>query len=419
MSHEGKNVDYQVALKKCRELIESRLGWRNSASWQSGDFEKLSNLIFNETGVVLSSSTLKRIWGKVTYSSVPNVSTLDALAQYAGFPGWRVFESSLADHEEPPVLREERKVTKRKFAIGQLTGGVLVIAVLSAIGFTLFGPSELSPSKKRLVYGDLRFSSRPVTVGVPNTVIFDYDATNSNADSVFIQQNWDSRRRFKVDKNGHTFTSTYYEPGNYKAKLVLDDSIVKEHDVYIESEGWVGLIRDDREPVYLHDRIFHADGVIGISEQQIDELNLEDTRKRIVFALANVGKGFNRSSDRFQLTLGIQNTSQRTICQRISIIVLGTEGVIIIPLSKVGCVGKLVMTLGKQDISGKTHDLSALGVDFSQPSQVRCVSADGTIRITVNDVTAFEGPFKENIGLIAGMKIFFDGGGVITSFQLE
>ena len=44
-------------------------------------------------GVVLSYVTLKRIWGKVKYDSLPNTHTLDTLVQFLGYENWRDFRS--------------------------------------------------------------------------------------------------------------------------------------------------------------------------------------------------------------------------------------------------------------------------------------------------------------------------------------
>ncbi len=70
---------------KCRELIEEKLAWGKSEHWQNQDFESLREKVFEETGISLSTSTLKRIWGKVKYESSPNVATLNALAQFVSY----------------------------------------------------------------------------------------------------------------------------------------------------------------------------------------------------------------------------------------------------------------------------------------------------------------------------------------------
>ena len=48
------------------------------------DFEALSVVLERETGEMLSSSTLKRLWGYVSGSQVPRKSTLDILCKFIG-----------------------------------------------------------------------------------------------------------------------------------------------------------------------------------------------------------------------------------------------------------------------------------------------------------------------------------------------
>ena len=78
-------------IEKLLNLIEKKLDWGESLTWQNRDFENLNQLILDETGVSLSASTLRRIWGKVEYKHLPSTTTLDTLAKFAGFESWRLF----------------------------------------------------------------------------------------------------------------------------------------------------------------------------------------------------------------------------------------------------------------------------------------------------------------------------------------
>ena len=62
------------------QTIERQLDWGAADAWQSRDFDKLNQLILEKTGVSLSASTLKRVWGRVQYGHAPSAVTLDALA---------------------------------------------------------------------------------------------------------------------------------------------------------------------------------------------------------------------------------------------------------------------------------------------------------------------------------------------------
>ncbi|MDD5820332.1 MAG: hypothetical protein PUC96_07590, partial [Bacteroidales bacterium] len=59
------------------------------------DFESLSIIIENKTGELLSSSTLKRLYGYVSMKPVPRKSTLDVLSRFIGYRSFEDFRSEL------------------------------------------------------------------------------------------------------------------------------------------------------------------------------------------------------------------------------------------------------------------------------------------------------------------------------------
>lgn len=79
-------------IQTCLALAEVRLNRGPGSEWTSYDFEKVSDAIAEATGVTLSVTTLKRLWGKVKYNNIPATTTLNALAQFAGYTDWRTFK---------------------------------------------------------------------------------------------------------------------------------------------------------------------------------------------------------------------------------------------------------------------------------------------------------------------------------------
>lgn len=55
------------------------------------DFNELLLLIHASTGRDISLSTVKRMWGYVSYGHQPSLNTLTILAQYVGFKDWDNF----------------------------------------------------------------------------------------------------------------------------------------------------------------------------------------------------------------------------------------------------------------------------------------------------------------------------------------
>src|SRR6185503_14536483 len=83
----------EFLIEKARRLYEDKTGWGDSGEWTNQDFVILSEKIQERTGVALSHVTLKRVWGKVKYDSLPNTHTLDTLVQFLGYENWRAFKS--------------------------------------------------------------------------------------------------------------------------------------------------------------------------------------------------------------------------------------------------------------------------------------------------------------------------------------
>ena len=68
--------------------VEKKYGRRIATST---DFESLSVTIDIMTGELLSSSTLKRLWGYVSANPTPRTSTLDVLSRYIGHRSFKEF----------------------------------------------------------------------------------------------------------------------------------------------------------------------------------------------------------------------------------------------------------------------------------------------------------------------------------------
>ncbi|NII29773.1 hypothetical protein HB364_32140 [Pseudoflavitalea sp. X16] len=418
---------YYIA--KCKEIIEQKLAWGKHDTWQSQDFENLSEKIFEETKVMLSSSTLKRIWGKVRYDSIPNRATLDALAQFIGYKNWREFKSAVSetvgeqDAGTPSKGQEGDSSSKERSVKGtapvRMPFKILLAVIVTAALLVFVGLKIKEQPTNHLWYKEVLFSGKPVTSGLPNTVIFNYDASHSNADSVFIQQSWDPRKRFKVDKQLHEYTTTYYYPGYYKAKLILNDSIVKEQDVYIETNGWVGIIEKAPVPVYLPSALFTRQ--LGITKAQLSALQIDFQSAAPIFSLTKMDKGITVNSSNLLFEVQLQNTydESNAICQYTNVRIMGTNGVIDVPLCKPGCVGEVGLMLGMQYIDGKTHDLSGFGVDFSKKVKLNCATRDKHITLSIDDKVVYRGDLKDDMGKVVGIQIKFNGTGVVSHLEIK
>ena len=76
------------------ELVEKQYGRKLSTTT---DFESLSVIIEKATGDLLSSSTLKRLYGYVSLNTGPRKTTLDILSRFIGNRDYETFRISLSN----------------------------------------------------------------------------------------------------------------------------------------------------------------------------------------------------------------------------------------------------------------------------------------------------------------------------------
>jgi hypothetical protein len=241
----------QDLVKSCLREICKKNGFDDPASMTQRNFELISTEIEESTGVLLSVSTIKRLLNG-DFSRIPQTTTLNAIAAYLGFKNWQEYKISL---QKLPTGNEEKKLVhplkKYKIRINRNWIGLAVIV----FGIIVFFGFVKRSSKPASNYDKAQFSASKTTNNdIPNTVIFKYDLDKVNADSFFIQQSWDKRRRVKIDKNQHVFTDIYYEPGYHVAKLIANDSIIKTVDVSIPTDKWVyyAIERSGDKPAEIH-----------------------------------------------------------------------------------------------------------------------------------------------------------------------
>ncbi len=368
-----------IALEKCKTKIEDDLGWGDSSQWHTHDYETLSNRIHEKTGVTLSVATLKRLWGKVRYDSKPTPTTLNTLAQYLGYENWRSFRVT-EEANRVKVLKQE-PVKKKKRSLWW----ALLLVPFIALAF-LFMP------KSKTEYDPSLFSftsKKVIDIGVPNTVVFDYDATAASPDdSIFVQQSWDKRLSRQVRQDQRQHTSIYYIPGFFEAKLVVNGQIVKEHNLLIKTDGWLPLVEQPGTPIYFKAEDVIQDGIMQLPLSTLESSNIE-LQPVPPWTDYYIVRDFGQlMSDDIVFETSLKNdyVSGSNPCQYVEIRLQFEGPAVIIPLSTMGCVS----TIGIADTDGTQRDLSAFGCDFSDWVNVRCVVKDKIAEIFVNGSSAIK-----------------------------
>ncbi|WP_020567464.1 hypothetical protein [Neolewinella persica] len=488
MNHEDRLLVY------CLADIEAKTGWGPSATWANNDFTELSDRIADATGVHLSPTTLKRVWGRVAYASKPSPTTLDALAVFAGYENWRAFRQEwaetpdnkpeindgekdnalpadirqgksgkadalrtnedqglkpahygdakpstdqpdnedqglkpLAKQDVPPGLHRRRARNPLRLYVYYL----VPLAVLAAAIALLF-PTSTAPAAApktgpagtavpKLDPADFSFNFRPVTTGVPNSVVFTYDATAAPAgDSVYLQQNWDAERRVLIPRDQHVYTSIYYLPGYFRAKLLVGDQVIKERDLFIRSEGWIAAADRKPVPVYLPLKEVHQEGRLAVSELLLKSLEvpLQPIPPKVVFTHVGALDGLFSDNFAFRTRLRHDYNAGTSTCQQIRVLLLLKNGAISIPLSRPGCTAELSLYAGGKGIDGRTNDLSAFGVvSEDQWLELECTGDGDLLNFSINGQQVFTVESKEDPKEFVGIRYEFFGTGSVDELE--
>jgi len=261
-----------------------------------------------------------------------------------------------------------------------------------------------------------------VTHGVPNTVIFNYDVSNIEADSFFIQQSWNPRDRTRIDPKKNHFSAIYYTPGFHHARLMVNDSVVATTRVHIKSDGWFAALRydpQDTHPLYLDRRRLKRDGLLQTSLDDLKAAGV-DVQKNFIYRYYNIRDFENVTSNNFVLETRMRNDSLLSqACPDAEIMIVCEEGICFVPITTKGCVSNLGVQMGEVYKGGNDHDLSALGTELQEWQTLRIENKNRNATIFLNDVAVERIKYEQDYGKIVGFIFTFNTPGAVDFVRLK
>ena len=411
------------AITQCLQLLESRLNWGSSQNWVNYDFEKLSLEIEQKTQVNLSVTTLKRLWGKVKYPHAPTLTTLNTLAQFLDHADWRSFTQSLPAEQEdapmpiPSAFTKASRFTGLKIKRNWALAGALVLVVLLTI--SAFVPEFFNFKVNQEQYS---FQANKILArGVPNSVIFTYDASASPTDSIYIVQTWDIRRRTLVPKDKKAHSAVYYYPGFFRSKLIIGQTIVKTHDIQIATDGWLGLVENEPRPIYFKKSEILKGDRVEIDTQILRAYNLPllpDPPKVRLFNQRDMGALMNDNFI-FETTLKSPYSGGSNACQFVEVLIQCEDDIIVIPLADKACAGDLRIYAAGAMVESKSADLSGFGCDLNEWTTLKVVTKDKKMDFYVNGKKAYSFTFPNDPTGIVGVQYRFNGAGAVKGTRFS
>jgi hypothetical protein len=401
-------------LQLCIRLIEQKLNWRPVDEWRNYEFTELSEKILDATSVNLSATTLKRIFGKLKYESLPSSATLNALAAFLGYASWMEFK---AKHPLNEGESEKKTSARKKFLLQHKVWPMTAIAavIIVILAFTFLSGKSVRPIKNEK---EMVFTSRPLAEGLPNSVVFNVDLKGNTPNKVVIQQSWDSTRTVTLHRGQKEATGIYYLPGYFRAKLILDGKIIKEHDLFIKSENWMATIDHQPVPTYIKKDDLLLKDEMGVSKNVLDEIKNIDKPTWLTYHIVKSFDGLQ--SDNFTLNASIKNILAEgpAVCKTAKIFVLCSKGAFIIPFTIPGCISDINLTVNDLYLDGNSNDLSSFSADLSEWAKVKVEVKNRVMKISLNDKLIREETYKADAGEVVGLRFSFLGAGAVRNVKL-
>ncbi|HYI79225.1 MAG TPA: hypothetical protein VEW65_16505 [Chryseolinea sp.] len=384
------------------------------------NFEHISSEIERKSGISISGTTIRRL-SRGEFNRLPQIATLNAIANYFDCKTWQEYKSSLksmnADATDtvevadaiPKIEDNDNYASKRTQRIKLSPKWMsLLIAPIIILGYYIYLKSH-----ERKNFENASFSGHKTTGNdLPNTVVFRFDIDKVRADSFFIQQSWDKNRRVRIHKNHYTITDIYYEPGYHIAKLIADDSVIKTFDINIATDKWVFYANENKTAYgteYINTKSFLKGGSLAITKEELLESGVDLSPEKM-FLYSYFPSKHAISGDNFTLKTRVRMkevTNNR--CPYIAVEVYGQRFFMLIKSTGKGCANLASLWFGEKAINGQEADLSSVAYDVKEWADLELNVRNKHVTIKINDHEAFSTTYQRSLNMITGLSFISNG----------
>ncbi len=412
-------------IELCKKQLEEKFSFGNGQGYFQKDLELLSNYIEEEKGVYISLSTLKRLW-KNSFKQGPQLATLNALAKTLDYDNWQDFKlknkgDKVAHSNTALNSKQDTHVSSKPRKLGAVF--LFVVLILVLILFVYRRKENTSMLKGDIfINGPVVFKAdKTLSRGVPNTFIFDYDVSQVKADSFFVQQTWNDKKKERIDPRGTVFTSIYYESGFHRARLIANDSVIAMQPVHILSDGWephVYYDSSDERFVDFKGESFVTKGKLHLSKDLLLKKNV-DTSQYFITRIGH-SKKYEVSSDNFEFNVRTKlDTMNNSNCPWLNVLIITEKNAFNIELVQKGCEAYASYHIGEIRRNGKDNDLSLLGQNIFEWQELNLSVKEKNAKIGINGESSYFETFKEDFGKVMGLIFIFEGKGSIDYVKLS
>ena len=403
-------IDEEKYYLHCRYLIEKKLEWGKSEKWSHTHYVKLSKLIDEETGMLLSHNTLKRFWGKISYKGGQSSTTKNTLALFLQYNNWNDFlekEFSVFPEETP----QENFVPPHKIRKWLWISLPVFLIILSGLFF-------FSQYNEKDIYipDNIRFEVLNPVDYAPHHFKVKYDFSNFPPSDIIIKP--DFLQPNSVSNDSGSISYAYLMPGFGKVHLIVDADTIKSIPVHTITDDWMVVYADNIEHIHYSKPDQHA-GYYTVLPQNLPPMGI-DTAHVFYLNYLNI-RDFNIDGGNFIAGASLRNKWNRPMLHTNTMHfgIWGTDGIISIHLARKGYPYIINHQISDVKLSGDNIDMSAFTVDMEEWHHLDIEVKNDTAVIQLNGKVVLSQPFHKNIGAIKGIRIRSKGVGEFKKVYLN
>ncbi|MCS7005879.1 MAG: hypothetical protein NZM38_11215 [Cytophagales bacterium] len=468
-------------IEYCKKLIEQKLNWGKSEEWRNKEFIDLSDTLYNETELRISTSTLKRLWGRIKYDGSPNHYTLDALAAFLGYNDWKDFKTSNYHKIAPPIAQDEihlptngfqhpasQEESAEQISFQPTTApqaetnsnhdsfklskpylfliGFLILIIGIGLGMLIL--KFIMPQKESVNFlvnppKTVLFAYPTIAKEYPAKVKFMYDIS---AVQEATPKGWhltnilsfghDTRAKliYSGDEKGET-EYIYPVPGIYQPKIFTNIKQTSETLVLVKSKGWLLNLDMQDTSIMLDklDTIFQKYNMMLLKEQDIKQIfpKYNSPHTKIRWCSYSKFDNFNINGDNLTFKADIQRPyNEPDGLNTVDIRIRGRKNTIHIQFIGKGHSDKIYLGFSeKKGIHHENPDVyKAFEQDFSEfrslkiETKVKSYFSERkkTVTVYLDNTSLYQTTYEEPIGEILGISFHFRNTlGIIKNIELS
>jgi len=402
-------------IQYCCSIIEDRFSHGPSAEWSHHHFKLLSQSIEKETGICISETTLKRLFGKRATDSdyIPQLATRDALAVYARYDNWQDLCQKAPESHKPKEEKRGRvpgpgKKSKRQ--IYYVLSVLFAIVVISAISLI-----------KRNSIPEYTLGIRNPEDTIPFTSVFDYNVPSKPGDSIYIDIPEYGKVRLLPDKN--IYTHWINKAGYFVIPVFYRNEPIDTLFIHAHNTSWQSGIYNE-EPVVSFTPFLETvidptvDEMLYISPSRLQKAGIDSlSRYMLEFRLF---MDFDVTLDNCTIETIARNSNETggKPCYDIDLLLIGESGIVRTVFTEKKCSRFVQLVIGEVMYNGRDYDLSMFSADISEWTAFRTDINEGNAIISINGNEIFTQSYTQRIGLLKGIKIRFFGSGQARRIKL-